>query len=149
MHVVGNGQISRVYKAILDQEIVAVKIYAAVETTESDERNKIKDIITNEIEIWKKLSHPNILQFRSRGVTIGATEGLRTEFVISPFIHYGSVGSYLGQMRWNYNGALGWSKFVDERMIFLGTAQGMEYLHSERILHRNLKVSFYTNCKGL
>lgn len=140
MHVVGHGPVSRVYKAVWKGEVVAVKIYAGIGPTGAQPASKSQDFIKNEIEIWRKLEHPNVLRFRNMGVAPETTEGTRAEFVISPFLPHGSVSSYLRQMRWNYHGIPGRPERLDERRMFFDVAKGMEYLHSQRILHGNLKV---------
>lgn len=129
LHVVGNG----VYKAVWNNEVIAVKIYPSIP----------QNSVTNEIEIWKKLKNPNILEFMSRGTMMGENEDAKVEFVISPFFPHGNLCSYLRQMQWNYHGMPRWPSRFDERRIFFDTAKGMKYLHSERILHGNLKVRWF------
>lgn len=140
MHVVGHGPLSRVYKAVWNNEVIAVKIYASSSmATTKNARN----LVTNEIEIWKKLQNPNILEFTSKGMTNGDPENeaaMKVEFAISPFFPHGNVSSYLRQMQWNYDGMASRPERFDERRIFFDVAKGMMYLHSRRILHGNLKV---------
>lgn len=126
-----------------NREVVAVKIYVRVGPSGPKTAGKVRGFVKNEIEIWKKLEHPNVLEFKNRGTASGATEGTRVEFVISPFLPHGNISSYLRQMQWNYYGIPGRSERLDERRVFFDVAKGMEYLHSQQILHGNLKVRSY------
>ncbi|KAJ3569325.1 hypothetical protein NP233_g5123 [Leucocoprinus birnbaumii] len=139
MHTVGQGPLSRVYKAIWNEKVVAVKIYANNLSVMTGNSSTIQDIVQNEFRIWKKLDHPNILPFHYRGSSSDSPVDKPVYFAMSPFMSHGNVSAYLSQMKWNYNRIPGRPKGLDERRMFLDTAKGMKYLHDHMILHGNLK----------
>ncbi|KAJ3785672.1 hypothetical protein GGU10DRAFT_268805 [Lentinula aff. detonsa] len=98
--------------------IVAIKVLA--ETTP-------RSLFLRETAIWKKLSHPNVLELYGAS----SASGDPPWFFVSPYMQNGSLAEYLQNVpkEWDL------LRFVHE------IAQGMEYLHSQGVLHGDLKAS--------
>ncbi|KII91233.1 hypothetical protein PLICRDRAFT_104444, partial [Plicaturopsis crispa FD-325 SS-3] len=77
--------------------------------------------------LWKNLNHSNVLPFL--GVAFDTFPSLSVSLV-SPFLQQGTVMDYLRKYgRQN----------VDVVKMLLQVAQGLQYLHSERVVHGDLK----------
>ncbi|KAF5346484.1 hypothetical protein D9756_010092 [Leucocoprinus leucothites] len=131
LHVVGQGSLSTVYKAVWKEKTVAVKIYASGSSSKTKITSKIKDVVRNELKIWKELVHSNILPFQNRGTAPGGSEGVQVEFALSPFLPHGNVSSYLRQTRWNYHGIPSHPKDLDKRRMLLDTAMVSDFKYSK------------------
>jgi abelson tyrosine-protein kinase 1 len=116
-----------------------------------------------EVKVWKLLKHPNVLELY--GASAATSEG--PWFFVSPYMRHGSLVSYLRRIadksgsrsrsrsrtRGNNNENIGPHdtpragqelildyEGVDMVKMMYEIAQGMQYLHSMRVLHGNLKV---------
>ncbi|KIM87190.1 hypothetical protein PILCRDRAFT_815665 [Piloderma croceum F 1598] len=78
--------------------------------------------IHNEIKIWSKIRHPNILQF------LGANIVDDKPFIVTPYLRNGNVRAYLRDHRDS-----------DRLQILHGISLGLVYLHSHQIVHGDLK----------
>jgi len=78
-----------------------------------------------EIEVWSKLSNNHILQFYGIVTDLGANI-----YMVSPWLENGDVLDYI-------------KKHPDANILDLirGAAEGMKYLHSENVIHGNLKCA--------
>ena len=117
LNILGKGSFAKCYKVINEKtkEFMACKII--------EQKNKS----INEINIHKKLDHKNIVRFyyyEKRG----------GEYYI--FMEYCSNGTLFDIFR--YHGP-----FAEENCIFFTheIVSGIGYLHSNRIIHRDLKLS--------
>ncbi|KAJ3735589.1 hypothetical protein DFJ43DRAFT_991000 [Lentinula guzmanii] len=108
--------------------IVAIKVLA--ETTP-------RSLFLRETAIWKKLSHPNVLELYGAS----SASGDPPWFFVSPYMQNGSLAEYLRRN----STLIPHSSSLDEgysRLPFVHEiAQGMEYLHSQGVLHGDLKAS--------
>nr|CAG8485619.1 906_t:CDS:10 [Entrophospora candida] len=129
--LIGKGTFGKVYIAlnVTTSEMMAVK---QVETprTRSDEinqrqRNMVKSF-KDEMKILKDLDHDHIVQY------IGYEENEEEVNIFLEYVNGGSIGTYL-----RMNGPL------KEPVVRSFTRQillGLEYLHNEGILHRDIKA---------
>ncbi|KAJ3994635.1 hypothetical protein F5050DRAFT_1575245 [Lentinula boryana] len=110
---IGVGFFSDVYKGTWPIKVLA-------ETTP-------RSLFLRETAIWKKLSHPNVLELYGAS----SASGDPPWFFVSPYMQNGSLAEYLQNVpkEWDL------LRFVHE------IAQGMEYLHSQGVLHGDLKAS--------
>ncbi|KAH8918760.1 Pkinase-domain-containing protein [Atractiella rhizophila] len=129
--LIGKGTYGQVYLALnaTTGEMLAVK-QVAIPQTDSDREDKrqtgVVDALVSEVELLKDLDHPNIVQY------LGME---RTDLNLNVFLEYvtgGSVGRCLRKH----------GKF-EESVVKSFTSQildGLEYLHTKNILHRDLKA---------
>ena len=128
--LIGKGTFGRVYLGmnITTGEPIAVK-QVEINAKASGQEDKMKEMVSSlnlEIETMKDLDHPNIVSY------LGCE---RKDFSISIFLEYipgGSIGSCLRKH----------GHFQEPVVSSLTrqTLQGLSYLHSEGILHRDLKA---------
>ncbi|KAG6915811.1 hypothetical protein DXG01_009685 [Tephrocybe rancida] len=116
--LVGRGAFGRVVKGDWKGKIVAVK--------ELSPPNPLlaMDSIRHEVQIWSRLSHPNVLPF------YGACLESSKPFIVSQFC---SAGSALKYLRTNPH--------VNHIELLHGIASGMVYLHEHGVIHADLKAS--------
>ncbi|KAI9894271.1 MAG: hypothetical protein M1814_004125 [Vezdaea aestivalis] len=128
--LIGKGTFGRVYLGMnaTTGEFLAVK-QVEVSRAAGQDKEKIKEMVAaldQEIDTMQHLDHNNIVQY------LGCE---RKEYSISIFLEYisgGSVGSCLHKH----------GKFEESivRSLTRQTLDGLAYLHSESILHRDLKA---------
>ena len=116
---IGIGFFSDVYKGTWRGEAVAIKMLAP--TTP-------RKLFIHEIEIWKNLSHPNVLELFGAS----STSGEPPWFFVSPYMKHGSLVRYL-------KNAEPHSQLNLLKMIY-EVALGMTFLHERDVLHGDLKV---------
>ena len=117
----GSGSYGSVYMAknIATDNIVAIKII------EKEEGNMIDDMeIQNEINILKKLSHPNIVKVYE------FFDSPLNFFIITEFCKKGELFSYIKNV------------YQEKQLsvLFYQVFSGLVYLHEKKILHRDLKL---------
>ena len=120
---IGLGFFSDVYKGTWREMVVAIKVLAPT-TPQS--------LFVHEIEIWKSLSHPNVLQLFGASSTTAEPPW----FFVSPYMKHGSVVRYLKNL--DPHSPVNLLKMIYE------VAMGMAYLHGKEVLHGDLKVSWCT-----
>ncbi|CAI0414272.1 unnamed protein product [Linum tenue] len=122
---VGQGAFAAVYRAIWNESDVAVKVYFA-----SDYREETLHEYTKEIEIMKRLRHPNVLLF------MGAVYSPQRLALVTEFLPRGSLFKTLHRNNQTLD--------IKRRLkMALDVAKGMNYLHHRNppIVHRDLKSS--------
>ena len=129
--LIGKGTYGRVYLGInaTTGEFLAVKQVEVNQKAAGQDKDKMKDMVAaldQEIDTMQHLEHPNIVQY------LGCE---KKEYSISIFLEYisgGSVGSCLRRH----------GKFEESVVSSLTrqTLAGLAYLHTEGILHRDLKA---------
>ncbi|KAJ3848775.1 hypothetical protein EV368DRAFT_48649 [Lentinula lateritia] len=130
---IGVGFFSDVYKGTwpspplsfyspYSSRVVAIKVLA--ETTP-------RSLFLRETAIWKKLSHPNVLELYGAS----SASGDPPWFFVSPYMRNGYVRTSGSRVE---NVPKEWDllRFMHE------IAKGMEYLHGQGVLHGDLKASF-------
>ncbi|KAH9985258.1 hypothetical protein BJV77DRAFT_1084863 [Russula vinacea] len=112
---VGFGFFSDVYRGTWRQHTVAIKVLA--DTTP-------RKIFVHEVEIWKKLYHPNVIEL------LGASSAT------------GDPPWFLGKPR-KYMKGLNDAEYarVDALRMIHEISKGMAYLHKEGVLHGDLKAA--------
>ena len=118
----GRGAFSTVYKikSKLDNNIYCLKKINIKKTPDK----------TNEINILSKLNHPNLVQYIS---SCSDDEGI---YIIMEFCIYGDLYSLLHMVKKK-------KVYVNEEIIWDIAYQcllGLEYLHSQHIIHRDIKL---------
>jgi abelson tyrosine-protein kinase 1 len=120
---IGVGFFSDVYKGTWREMAVAIKVLAP--TTP-------RKLFVHEIEIWKTLSHPNVLKLFGASSTTAEPPW----FFVSPYMKHGSLVRYLKNL--DAHSPVNLLKMIYE------VAMGMAYLHGMEVLHGDLKVSWCT-----
>jgi serine/threonine protein kinase len=120
-------------------------------------------LFVREAEIWKNLSHPNIVEL----LGASSASGNPPWFFVSPFAEYGDLGNHLRRISMTKEQrGLGLtptfssssartvetlrrdsfskpSRQSDLSRFMLEIAMGMDYLHDHGVLHGDLKVSCF------
>lgn len=121
-----SGRHSRIYRGIYKQRDVAIKLISQPEEDESL-ANLLEKQFTSEVALLFRLRHPNIITF------VAACKKPPVFCIITEYLAGGSLRKFLHQQEPHsvpYNLVLKFS---------LDIARGMQYLHSQGILHRDLK----------
>ena len=119
--VLGNGSYGKVYKA---KNIVTDNLVAIKSIKKKKENNGGRIDIENEINVLKKLSHPNI-------VKIYEFYDIKEKYyLITEFCKYGELYQYL-----KFN-------FSEKQLcvLFYQVFSGLIYLHDNNVIHRDLKL---------
>ncbi|KAF5205966.1 kinase domain [Thalictrum thalictroides] len=121
-----SGRHSRIYRGLYKQRDVAIKLISQPEEDEHLAALLEKEF-TSEVAFLFHLEHPNIITF------IAACKRPPVFCIITEYLAGGSLRKYLHQQEPH-------SVPLDLVLKFsLDIARGMQYLHSEGILHRDLK----------
>lgn len=121
-----SGRHSRIYRGIYKQRDVAIKLISQPEEDESL-ANLLEKQFTSEVALLFRLRHPNIITF------VAACKKPPVFCIITEYLAGGSLRKFLHQQEPHsvpYDLVLRFS---------LDIARGMQYLHSQGILHRDLK----------
>ncbi|KAJ7468568.1 kinase-like domain-containing protein [Mycena latifolia] len=116
------GAYSDIYKASYHGTPVAVKAMRTFHRG-SDLRH-FRSKLCQEAIIWKGLSHPNLLPL----IGVDQESFLSSLCLVSPWMEHGNVLNYLEK-----NGR------VNVNEILLEIAEGLNYLHSQNIVHGDLR----------
>ncbi|KAK3041783.1 hypothetical protein RJ639_000299 [Escallonia herrerae] len=136
--VIARGTFGSVHRGVYDGKDVAVKVL------DLGEGKKLRKAFLQEVSVWHKLDHPNVTKF------IGATGG-RTEItlqvdddeillpsnmccIVLEYLPGGNLKNYLIKNR------LRKLPFDVVVRLALDLARGLSYLHSEKIVHRDVKT---------
>lgn len=121
-----SGRHSRIYRGIYKHRDVAIKLISQPEE-DGDLATFLEKQFTSEVALLLRLKHPNIITF------IAACKKPPVFCIITEYVPGGSLRKYLHQQE-PYS--------VPLNLILklaLDIAHGMQYLHAEGILHRDLK----------
>ncbi|XP_021292125.1 serine/threonine-protein kinase HT1-like [Herrania umbratica] len=144
--VIARGTFGTVHRGIYDSHDVAVKLLDWGEEGHRTEAEiaSLRAAFSQEVSVWHKLEHPNVTKF------IGATMGssglqIQTEngqmgmptsvcCVVVEYLPGGALKSYLIK---NRRRKLAFKVVVQ---LALDLARGLSYLHSQKIVHRDVKT---------
>lgn len=121
-----SGRHSRIYRGIYKHGEVAIKLISQPEE-DGDLATFLEKQFTSEVALLLRLKHPNIITF------IAACKKPPVFCIITEYLPGGSLRKYLHQQE-PYSAPL---NLVLK--LALDIAHGMQYLHAEGILHRDLK----------
>ncbi|KAN0080223.1 Protein kinase-like domain containing protein [Tylopilus felleus] len=106
--------------------VKALRCFASQDPEEVQRRLKLNKALRRELGLWRRLEHPNIVPL------LGVTNGFGPILAaVLPWMSTGSLHSFLKKD--------GHALTVDERLhLLFGIVSGLEYLHSNRVLHGDL-----------
>ncbi|KAF5376723.1 hypothetical protein D9615_007801 [Tricholomella constricta] len=135
---IGRGFFSTVYKGSWNRRSVAIKVLEIHTSRES---------FINEINVWKALSHRNVLELYGAS----SAEGPLPWFLVSPLMKHGSLTDYLLRVDWEAqrhaesgdeaSAARIIHEKVDHLCVLHDIAEGMRYLHEHGVYHGDLKAA--------
>ncbi|KAJ6765846.1 SERINE/THREONINE-PROTEIN KINASE TNNI3K-RELATED [Salix purpurea] len=120
---VASGSYGDLYKGTYCSQVVAIKILKA-ERVNSD----LQKEFAQEVYIMRKVRHKNVVQF------IGACTKPPSLCIVTEFMYGGSVYDYLHKQR-------GVFKLPTLLKVAIDISKGMDYLHQNNIIHRDLKAA--------
>ncbi|TCD66812.1 hypothetical protein EIP91_000948 [Steccherinum ochraceum] len=127
LHSVAGGSFSDIYRAELHGEHVALKRLRVFQADPSHRASQFK-AFCREALIWRQLRHPHILSFL--GVDTRTFEPSGLHCMVSPWMDNGSIVNCMAEREVD--------RWVLDRWVF-EVAEGLEYLHSERVVHGDLR----------
>ncbi|KAJ6800890.1 serine/threonine-protein kinase HT1-like [Iris pallida] len=144
--VIARGTFGTVHRGIYDGQDVAVKLldWGEEGTRTEAEIAYLRSAFSQEVAVWHTLEHPNVTKFI--GATCGATGlSIQTEngllpmpsnvcCVVVEYLQGGALKTYLIK---NRRRKLAFKVVVQ---LALDLARGLSYLHSKKIVHRDVKT---------
>lgn len=121
-----SGRHSRIYRGIYKQRDVAIKLISQPEE-DGDLALFLEKQFTSEVSLLLRLKHPNIITF------IAACKKPPVFCIITEYLSGGTLRKFLHQQE---------PHSLPVKLVLklaLDIAHGMQYLHSQGILHRDLK----------
>ncbi|KAH8829007.1 kinase-like domain-containing protein [Flagelloscypha sp. PMI_526] len=115
---IGKGGFGKVYQGVWNHCPVALKVL------QEDKVVPREAAIKREIRIWEKLRHPNLLQF------LGANVLDDPPFIVMPYMQHGNAMDYLQS-----------HPDINRTRILLQASRGLIYLHSQGIIHGDIKAT--------
>ncbi|CAI5972126.1 unnamed protein product [Closterium sp. NIES-65] len=136
--LIATGSFGVVHSGTYRGSRVAIKFLLFPEASSEDELNRAKRGFRQEVSVWHKLNHPNVVQF------LGAYINPPKWAIVTEFLDGGTVKGFLSR--------LGKRRLSLKQIaaMALDVARGMQYLHSNNIIHRDLKsANLLLNSSGL
>ncbi|XP_041019741.1 serine/threonine-protein kinase STY17-like isoform X1 [Juglans microcarpa x Juglans regia] len=120
---VGSGSFGDLYKGTYFSQEVAIKVLK----TERVNREMLREF-SQEVYIMRKVRHKNVVQF------IGACTQPPNLCIVTEFMSRGSVYDFLHKQK-------GVFKLPSLLKVAIDISKGMNYLHQNNIIHRDLKTA--------
>ncbi|KAI4297813.1 hypothetical protein L6164_037678 [Bauhinia variegata] len=120
---IASGSYGELFKGTYCSQEVAIKVLKA-ERVDSDMQKEF----SQEVYIMRKVRHKNVVQF------IGACTKHPNLCIVTEFMAGGSVYDYLHKQK-------GVFKFPSLLKVAIDVSKGMNYLHQNNIIHRDLKAA--------
>ncbi|QHO12666.1 Serine/threonine-protein kinase [Arachis hypogaea] len=144
--VIARGTFGTVHRGVYDGQDVAVKMldYGEEGQRTDAEIAALRSAFTQEVAVWHKLDHPNVTKFI--GATMGSSElQIQTDdglislpsnicCVVVEYLAGGALKSFLIK---NRRRKLAFKVVIQ---LALDLARGLSYLHSQKIVHRDVKT---------
>ncbi|KAE9456886.1 hypothetical protein C3L33_11211, partial [Rhododendron williamsianum] len=122
-HIIATGSCKELYKGTYGSQDVAIKVLTG-EYLNSDVQREF----SQEVFILRKVRHKNVVQF------IGACTKPPSLCIVTEFMSRGSVFDYLHKQK-------GIFKLPALLKVAIDVSKGMNYLHHNKIVHRDLKAA--------
>ncbi|KAL8267931.1 hypothetical protein R6Q59_001729 [Mikania micrantha] len=122
-HKVASGSYGDLYKGTYRGQEVAIKMLKAENITTNMQQDFIQ-----EVYIMRKIRHKNVVQF------IGACTDTSSLSIVTEFMSGGSVYDYLHKQKGTF-------KLPILLKVASDISKGMNYLHQNNIIHRDLKAA--------
>ncbi|KAL3539115.1 hypothetical protein ACH5RR_002481 [Cinchona calisaya] len=120
---VASGSYGDLYKGIYCSQEVAIKILKAERLN-----SELQKEFVQEVYIMRKVRHKNVVQF------IGACTRPSNLCIVTEFMSGGSVYDYLHKQKGTF-------KLPTLLKVAIDVSKGMNYLHQNNIIHRDLKAA--------
>ncbi|KAK9051906.1 hypothetical protein SSX86_028534 [Deinandra increscens subsp. villosa] len=122
-HKVASGSFGDLYKGMYRSQEVAIKMLKAEHIT-----THMQQEFAQEVYIMRKIRHKNVVQF------IGACTEPSSLCIVTEFMSGGSVYDYLHKQKGTF-------KIPILLKVAIDISRGMNYLHQNNIIHRDLKAA--------
>jgi serine/threonine protein kinase len=136
--LLGEGGYGRVFECLNDDGHICAAKVVPLRPGDDDRSRAAQAEIEKEVDVMRKLSHPNIVRY------IGTERDDKELVIFLELVPGGSISGMLGK----------YGKFKESvvRGYCREILQGLEYLHANKILHRDIKgpnilVDFSGVCK--
>ncbi|KAJ3482581.1 hypothetical protein NLI96_g6880 [Meripilus lineatus] len=131
---IGGGGFADIYQGTYRQVPVALKRLRVFQTLEESKRLSLRKAFYQEALIWHQLDHPHVLNL----LGVGEDASGRMPYMVLPWIEYGNVRQLLDQKikETQFHGTLFLTTIT---RWLLEIAQGLSYLHSEGVVHGDLR----------
>ncbi|KAB2094865.1 hypothetical protein ES319_A02G189200v1 [Gossypium barbadense] len=122
-HKIASGSYGDLYRGTYYSQEVAIKVLKPERVT-----GELLREFSQEVFIMRKIRHKNVVQF------IGACTRAPNPCIVTEFMARGSLYDYLHQQRVVF-------KLPSLLKVALDVSKGMNYLHQNNIIHRDLKTA--------